>query len=78
MLPPKPFRLPDSRFGLWRVWCARCREPMRVTESMVHVANYCEECSPKHIPVGTPNYVSDGGDFGSYQANAVMALEESR
>ncbi len=78
MLPRQPFRLHDSKHGLWRVWCAGCHEPMRVTESMVGKANFCEVCSPKHIPVGTPNYVCDGGEFGSYQANAVMALEESR
>lgn len=76
-LPQKPFPLPDSSHGLWRVWCAECRCPMRVQEHLTRKPNYCEDCSPKHISIGSPNFVTDD-DIGSYRSNAVMALDESK
>ena len=29
----EPYLLPDSKHGLWRIWCVRCGEPMRVTQA---------------------------------------------
>ena len=75
--PKKPFPLPNSTHGLWRVWCAACRCPMRVQQHLTSKPNYCEDCSPKHISIGSPNFVQDDG-IGSYRSNAVMALDESK
>ena len=55
--PKKPHALPGSR--LWRVWCYRCGEPMRVNASDVYIGradeeverpHYCGDCAPTRPP----------------------------
>lgn len=44
----KPYQLTGSL--LWRVWCARCGEPMRVNAVDAKKEHWCEECSPGQPP----------------------------
>jgi hypothetical protein len=44
----KPYQLTGSL--LWRVWCVRCGEPMRVNGCDSEKDHWCEECSPGQAP----------------------------
>ena len=63
-----------SNKGIYRDYCFRCGDPLRVTEDRLVRINYCEECYPQHDTglggAGTPDL-----DGGPSWHNAVKAME---
>jgi hypothetical protein len=55
--------IPGSAF--YRTFCARCDEPMRVTEAKLSSVMFCGDCDPKHMGVGSPGgWLDDTDAYG--------------
>lgn len=63
-------RIAGSRF--FREYCARCHEPMRVTQDLVGTKPMCEQCDPKPPP---PPLSSGKNHNDPCLDNGVRALE---
>jgi hypothetical protein len=64
-------QIPGSRF--YRMFCARCEEPMRVTGDDLLIDNYCEECAPRPLLL-RPATRED--EAGPWYENARRAMED--
>ena len=69
-----PLSNPSGR-RLFRDSCVDCREPLRVTEDRLFLANYCESCWPEHWYPGAHAQKIDPDDSPAWH-NAVRTMED--